>query len=90
GYFIATVDLFLNLFPFSSRNENDFGFNVNIRELIKTAPFDLVKGSKSELFGFEEFNADQILSHLEKYFIGTYPALAQCFVLRKTAQINPA
>jgi len=83
GLFILTVDLFLNVAPFTSRQENAFGANWDVYALSRIAPFELVEGKPEELFGFPEFNAERVLSQLESYLIGDYPALAQCLVLRK-------
>lgn len=84
GYFILTVDLFINLAPFTSRQSNVFGRNIDVKCLIEMAPFALAQGNPDELYGFPEFDADRIQSSLEKFMIGAhYPALAQCFVLQK-------
>jgi SAM-dependent methyltransferase len=84
GLFILTVDLFLNLYPFSSRLSNEFGRNQNIRSMTGLENWDLVAGNREQLFGFESFSADAILSNLENYLIGRYyPVLAQCLVLKK-------
>jgi len=83
GLFVLTTDLFLNAYPFCTRQENEFGRNQNLRALINDAAWNLVAGERACLFGFPEFNPDLILSSLEKYLIGFYPALAQCLVLQK-------
>src|SRR5262249_25860646 len=70
GFFVLTVDLFLNLFPFTSRHTNQFGVNTSIRDLIEASGMELVHGTPSELYGFDEFDPDRVLSHLEDYFIG--------------------
>jgi SAM-dependent methyltransferase len=80
--FVLTVDLFLNLTPFTTRKSNAFGENVAITELIKEAGMDLEIGTRAELLGFPEFRHEAILAQLEDYFFGAYPALAQMFVLR--------
>ena len=85
GLFVLTVDLFVNLAPFTSRTSNEYGRNVDVRDLISSAPFELVAGRPEELNGFDTFDPVRILSHLETYFVGTYPAMAQCFVLRRPA-----
>ncbi len=85
GLFIITVDLFLNLAPFTARVRNSYGHNQNIRELIAAQPWKLFVGRHEELFGHSEFDADKIQSRLEEFFVGDYPALAQCFVLQKPA-----
>jgi ubiquinone/menaquinone biosynthesis C-methylase UbiE len=84
GYFVITVDLFLNLFPFTSRIKNEWGQNVDLRWMTRLLPFKLVQGQAHELFGFPEFNPEYILRNLENYMIGSgYPSLAQCLVLQK-------
>jgi len=83
GRFILTVDLFLNVAPFASREENEYGANRNIAELIKSQPWQMVAGKRDELYGFPEFVPDKILSRLEKFLVGNYPAMAQCLVLQK-------
>jgi SAM-dependent methyltransferase len=85
GLFVLTVDLFLNLHPFCSRLRNEYGVNQNIRSMIDPHNWELVDGNCEELFGFASFNADRILSNLEKYLIGRYPVLVQCLVLRKAS-----
>jgi hypothetical protein len=42
-----------------------------------------VAGDRAELYGFEEFEPRRILANLSEYFVGSYPALAQLFVLAK-------
>jgi len=83
GLFILTCDLFLNLAPFCSRQQNEFGVNQNLKSLIDETLWEIVIGDKKCLFGFEEFSTDYILGNLERFLIGHYPALAQCVVLRK-------
>jgi SAM-dependent methyltransferase len=84
GVFVLTVDLFLNLIPFCSRLSNEFGSNMNIKWLLDQAPFLIHKGKKSELYGFDEFSAEKVLSQLEAYLMGVgYPVLTQCLVLKK-------
>jgi hypothetical protein len=57
--------------------------NQNLRKLIDDQRWRMEAGDRNCLHGFPEFNADFILSNLEKYLIGSYPALAQCVVLRR-------
>lgn len=83
GLFIITLDLFLNLHPFTTRRSNEYGVNQSAAELISSQPWRLVVGKRDELLGFPEFDADKILSRLENYLVGSYPALAQCLVLQK-------
>jgi SAM-dependent methyltransferase len=82
--FVLTVDLFLNLFPFTRRERNKCGTNVSIQNVVEQSNMRLVCGEGKELFGFTEFDPERILSNLEDYHIGAnYPVLAQMFVLRK-------
>ncbi len=83
GYFTLTVDLFINIQPFTDSVNNKYGKNISIKKLIEYAPFELIKGMKEELYGFDEFNQKNITSNFDKYFLGKYPALAQGFVLQK-------
>ncbi len=83
GLFLMTIDLFLNLAPFTGRLENEYGGNRNVRWIAELMPFEVVEGELSELFGYDGFDPERILSNLDKYLIGQYPALSQCLVLRK-------
>jgi len=85
GAFVATIDLFLNLEPFSTRESNHFGINVRPRSLIDWSGLTLAVGEPAELLGFDEFDPRAILGGLENYLLGSYPALAQCMVLEKPA-----
>jgi SAM-dependent methyltransferase len=89
GLFILTIDLFLNLSPFTRREANHYGTNVNVRQLIECAPFDLLFGRPSELYGFDHFSSDAIQSCLEDYLIAeSYPVLTQCIILKKVCNRN--
>jgi SAM-dependent methyltransferase len=83
GCFVLTIDLFLNLRPFCSRESNEFGVNVSVRMLAESAPFELVQGNRAELFGYTEFDPDRVLCNLETLMLGSYPAVPQLVVLRK-------
>ncbi len=84
GLFVLTVDLFLNLKPFTTRLKNEYGSNLDIRCLLATQDWEIHEGRTAELYGFPEFDAERIQSHLEDYLRGQgYPALIQCVVLRK-------
>jgi 2-polyprenyl-3-methyl-5-hydroxy-6-metoxy-1,4-benzoquinol methylase len=83
GLFVATVDLFLNLRPFSSREVNEFGTNVPITTLVHAAPFQIIVGRPAELYGFPEFSVDSCMRQVDQLVLGRYPVLVQCIVLRK-------
>lgn len=84
GKFIITVDLFLDLVPFSRKTTNRFGSNISIKHLVETSGLQLEFGDKSELYGFEEFDPERVMELLPDLFIGTgYPTLVQCAVLTR-------
>lgn len=83
GRFVVTTDLFLDTEPFSDRPSNVYGKNVSLAWLTGLAPFRLETGDKSELYGFSEFDHRRVMANLSDYLIGSYPVLAQCFVLVK-------
>lgn len=86
GEFILTVDLFLDIAPFSAETTNFFGSNIDLQWLTTRAPFECVIGTPDELNGFPEFDAGKIQSDVDQYLCGNYPVLVQCLVLRKPDQ----
>jgi SAM-dependent methyltransferase len=85
GLFILTIDLFLNLHPFCSRLRNEFGRNQDVRSIAESENWEIVVGNQEQLFGFDTFATDSILSNLETYLIGQlYPVLVQCLILKKS------
>jgi SAM-dependent methyltransferase len=84
GLFVLTVDLFLDLVPFTGKSSNKWGRNIPITTLIDRSRFELIYGAREELFGFEEFDARKVLENAHQYFIGrNYPTLIQTLVLRR-------
>ncbi|MFO0875518.1 MAG: class I SAM-dependent methyltransferase [Phycisphaerales bacterium] len=84
GMFVATVDLFLDLHPFTDRRENRFGTNIDIRALCESSGLRRVVGDAASLFGFPEFNARSVQARLDELLVGRgYPVLVQCIVLKK-------
>lgn len=82
GAFVVSVDLFLNLEPFTARPRNEWGTNVSVRWLVEQSGLTLCHGAPAELVGFEEFDTQVVLSNLERYAVNeSYPQLAQLFVL---------
>jgi SAM-dependent methyltransferase len=61
GEFIMTVDLYLDIAPFTERLANDYGSNIDLHWLSNLAPFELVFGNPMELYGFPEFDRDGVL-----------------------------
>jgi len=87
GRFIATVDLFLDLVPFTRRESNKWGENLDLGMLFKSEErFTLVSGDPSQLYGCDGFDAEAIQERCSEFFIGHYPCMAQCFVLEKTSE----
>jgi SAM-dependent methyltransferase len=83
GVAVLTIDLFLDLKPFCRRETNQWGRNIDVARFLREARLELVRGEPHELFGFPEFDAEQVIAKLGSYMIGTYPALAQCAVARR-------
>lgn len=84
GRCILTIDLFLDLVPFTDKEENAYGRNIDVRGLVEASGLSLVKGDRSRLVGFDEFDPIDVLRDLGEYFIGTgYPVCAQALVLEK-------
>ena len=89
GVVILTIDLFLDLVPFSRKTANEFGLNIDVRQLLRDAKLELVEGNPRELYGFPEFDAQRVLEELPTYLIGSgYPALSQCIVAAPIADTS--
>lgn len=84
GRFVLTVDLFLDLEPFSYETENITGRNVDVRWLVEMSGLELEQGERSELYGYPEFDPKRIMGNLFTFEYGHYyPGLAQALVLVK-------
>lgn len=84
GRLVATVDLFIDLKPFTKRTSNKWGSNLNLGELFKTEErFKLVTGDPSQLYGCDGFVANKIQEQCSEFMLGEYPCMPQCFVLEK-------
>jgi 2-polyprenyl-3-methyl-5-hydroxy-6-metoxy-1,4-benzoquinol methylase len=83
GLFILTIDLFLNLHPFTTRQSNEYGKNLNLMQILDEKKWKIICGKKEEIFGFHEFKPETILCNLDRYLIGSYPVLIQSLVLQK-------
>jgi SAM-dependent methyltransferase len=84
GRLVLTVDLFLDIAPFTPAPANEWGRNIDIFQLIADSGLRLADGVPAELRGFPEFRPEQILAHLPDYEVNEhYPQLAQLFVLVK-------
>lgn len=84
GKAVITVDLFLDLAPFTSRSENIHGTNVKVSDLATWSGLQLEQGNPGELYGFPEFDPERVQASLTDYLWGDVgPCVAQCFVLSK-------
>jgi 2-polyprenyl-3-methyl-5-hydroxy-6-metoxy-1,4-benzoquinol methylase len=88
GIVVLTIDLFLNLKPFCSRTTNIWGTNASVAWIDELLGFTMIIGDRTELYGYQEFSTDQILSRLEQFAIGkTYPQLAQLVSFRAPGEL---
>lgn len=87
GHLVLTIDLFLDLAPFTTRESNEYGSNFNVKRLLDEIGATLVSGEQGALLGYSEFDPDRIQSNLSQYLLGSmYPALSQCLVARVDGQ----
>jgi 2-polyprenyl-3-methyl-5-hydroxy-6-metoxy-1,4-benzoquinol methylase len=87
GIVVLTIDLFLDLAPFSAVASHDYGTNVDVRALLSDAGLTLRDGVPAEIHGFPEFSAGGVMANLRNYLVGQpYPALAQCLVAVSAAR----
>jgi hypothetical protein len=83
GNVVLTIDLFLNLAPFTSREENRYGWNVDVRAFVEELGFQKILGDERELNGYPSFDPEHVLGELSELLYGSYPACAQLLVLHK-------
>jgi len=83
GRVVLTIDLFLDLAPFTSRTENRYGWNIDVKAFVDRLGMEMVVGDERELNGYPSFDPDYVLSELSEILYGSYPACAQLLVLRK-------
>lgn len=81
GIVVLTIDLFLDLAPFTTAVSHQYGTNVDVRALLANAGLTLRDGVPAQLHGFPGFSANDVQMNLRDSLIGApYPALAQCLV----------
>lgn len=91
GLMVVTLDLFLDVEPFTDVPANRYGRNASVARLVEMSGLELVWGRRAELCGYPEFAARAVLSRLARYYIGhNYPCLAQLLVLRKDGPATAA
>jgi hypothetical protein len=82
GRAVVTVDLFLELEPFTQQKTNRWGRNLDVARLIEGLGMSLVVGERRELNGFPEFDPSRILSERNQWFEDCdSQVVAQAFVL---------
>jgi SAM-dependent methyltransferase len=89
GRFVATVDLFLDLEPFTHKSRNAWGSNISVRSLVEASGLSLEVGQRSELLGYPEFDPTVIQRHSDKFLICNSVA-SQCVVLKKECSFDGA
>jgi SAM-dependent methyltransferase len=82
GHLVLTIDLFLDLVPFTHRESNRWGVNMSVASLLEEVGATIVVGDQRVLYGFPEFDARRVQADLSQYMIGKYPTLTQCVVAR--------
>jgi SAM-dependent methyltransferase len=90
GRLVLTIDLFLDVQPFTTRERNPYGRNIDVKRLLDRCGATLVVGKPAELFGHDEFEPDRVQAQLSEYLIGAdYPGLTQCVVAQVSGERAP-
>ncbi len=82
GFVVMTVDLFLDLAPFTTTQRNNWGTNIDVRAFLTRAGVELVAGDPRKIWGFPEFDGEAIARNRESFLMGGDASLAQCLVAR--------
>jgi SAM-dependent methyltransferase len=84
GFAVMTIDLFFDLAPFTNRESNIHGRNVDVAWLVSQTQLELHQGDRAELFGYPEFDPQLVLSRAMEFTQGNIALnVAQALVLRK-------
>jgi SAM-dependent methyltransferase len=83
GIFVLTVDLFLDITPFTEKKRNKWGTNISVREVVDASGMHVIHGRQSELYGFEQFALERVQCEVSDYLVGEYPVMVQTLVLQK-------
>ncbi len=87
GRFLLTVDLFLDVTPFTECPSNRWGRNVDVRWMVEQSGLTLEHGDPSELHGFPAFDPGRILARKEARELlfdeRLAPVMVPTLVLRK-------
>jgi 2-polyprenyl-3-methyl-5-hydroxy-6-metoxy-1,4-benzoquinol methylase len=84
GYFVATIDLFLDCYPFTDQLANQFGRNISVRNVVEKSGLELRRGTPCELCGYPEFDTEQIIKNRPQ-FLTVNNVMTQCLVLQKAS-----
>jgi SAM-dependent methyltransferase len=87
GLCVATVDLFLDCYPFTENITNQYGRNISVHRLVEESGLALKSGDRCQLYGYREFDKNEVLRRREE-FLTWNNVMSQCFVLEKAAQIS--
>ena len=83
GIAVFTVDLFLDLAPFTDQASNRWGRNLDVAKFLADSNLTLQSGCQSELLGYPSFSPKGVLSKLSQYiYEPTGPCLSQCMVAK--------
>ncbi len=82
GFFIVTIDLFLDCYPFTGQIANQFGRNISVRRLVEESGLLLRTGRPCQLYGYAEFDLEKILTNKDSFLIANN-VMTQCLVLQK-------
>jgi SAM-dependent methyltransferase len=85
GEVVMTIDLFLDVAPFTRRVRNQFGWNADVKAFVDELGFERVVGDERELHGYPAFDPEHVLIELPELLYGSYPACVQLLVLSKPA-----
>jgi 2-polyprenyl-3-methyl-5-hydroxy-6-metoxy-1,4-benzoquinol methylase len=78
GLLVLTVDLFLDVVPFTTSPTNKWGTTVSIAWMQEVLGFEMVAGTRAELYGYDEFSSEEILRNVKDFATNLhYPQLAQ-------------
>ena len=88
GRAVLTIDLFFDIPPFGVLERNFWGTNIDVSSLVRSSGLELVFGDPAELYGFAEFEPEQVAAAANKdsYNLSLlYPVVSQLVVLQKPA-----
>lgn len=85
GRVVLTVDLFTNIYPFTTAPSNQWGTNVSLKWIGEMLEMEMENEVPGESYGYEEFSTDAIKSNLGHYSYNRGDSqLAQCISYRKS------